>query len=735
MRILKYSTIIILAFHLTAEAQVVRPDIQYFNPYLDTQVCDGLNFFTSRLMYLKFGTQELRQHGCELDAPLHVEDQRASYSPAGDPVNDWFKLDVKNRSVSGSASIHSIYNKGGGNVHHGRDIYADAVPAASVRVEISYSLMAYGNPDGQGGLRHGAAVSFGDISRSVVDTIAPQVGVIVADVSPYTTTKIVNGKTYYKLGSISLSGNIGGGGSDYIFGAGAFSAQVTGIQAYYNGNVITKAAGNNGDSQTWMVNEELPVPISVKVSHGVTGAAAANKDIAFALQYPNNTTVSLGAVRTDINGIASKKVTLGNDTGIYRVIANCPASVCVSGVREVVFAEYAKTREEVTELSVVQCEKYAAKNDKIYNAFIVRAFNTLTHKAEQGLTVNFDKDAFPNGAVGQKVLPGSAITNKDGIAFASMWTGDVSGGYAYKAECPDCQGNQLEHCVVLADLPPFMEAAPKDEGPVAGDPNETPMLRIVNIGYPDANDRVSFTTLPNENKIDLVAEVSPANLAGDIQWKVEDSEDDHVVSGNPGLTLPLGPESSFLAMAPAAPSGRPGPLEYKVQASVVTPKGLVKSYPRYVKQDVIDKCRQEYVDFGVPWEEVGRNRFSVGGSEYSVDIVDCYAYIYPDERAGQLSGLRSQINEFFVKVTSGYRSPRGNRKAGSKSNLSKHLFGDAVDIAPRPVDVNGSNMKLLWNLSPTPKLLEKGASIILRSWETPTNDTVFKHVDHVHIGN
>lgn len=42
---------------------------------------------------------------------------------------------------------------------------------------------------------------------------------------------------------------------------------------------------------------------------------------------------------------------------------------------------------------------------------------------------------------------------------------------------------------------------------------------------------------------------------------------------------------------------------------------------------------------------------------------------------------------------------------------------------------------VLWNLSPAPKLLEKGSSIILRSWEAPINDSVFRQVDHAHIGN
>jgi len=314
----------------------------------------------------------------------------------------------------------------------------------------------------------------------------------------------------------------------------------------------------------------------------------------------------------------------------------------------------------------------------------------------------------------------SARTNALGIAFVSVWTGDKPGPYTYTAECPSCGQEPDAQCVLSADLPPSMAAEPEDVGPVAGNPYVTPMLRISNIGYP--NDGVSFTTLFGENKIDLAAGLKPDTpeynvLSVGIAWTVEDSKDDDMDSGDPDNPA-AGPATYFyVTHVPEAPTGRQFPLKYKIDASVDTPKGRVKAYPRSIRQDVIDKCRQEYFDLSTPeydltapgyFSRYTRPLFSPGTDGEFVKYSDCFAHIYPQERAQEALSLRAGFQgEFGVRVTSGYRSARHNRREGGVRN-SVHQFGEAVDIQAGPV--NGANMRKLWLATDCPKILESRKS-------------------------
>lgn len=438
--------IMVLAIHLTASAQVPQPDLKYFPLYPDN--CDRVSYYTSQLDYKRFNELNKRTRGCELDEPLHVEDQSGS---------DRFNLDVENRGVHGSASIHSIQNKGGGIATHSRDIYADVVPGATVKVDIQYSLMAYAEyvpqQSWEGQLVHGAGISFRDTAYSVENATWSKPGVLSTYISPSlsSSSKTINGKTYYQLGTLGLSGKISGGGADYRFGVGAFSAQVTDIQAYYNGNVITKADGNNGDNQTWLVGQELPAPISVKVSYGVTGAAVPDKDITFTLQYPDNTTIPLGTAKTDANGIANKKVTLGGAPGIYKVIASCPASVCVAGVRDVVFTAAGKTNNEVTKLTEMFCDGAHFYSQKLSNPLRVRALNLYTNKGEKGLAVTFlPKEGSPRGAIHTE----NTTTNSEGIAGTDFTLGNELKTHAVVAHCAQCLAGQTVECLVRSMYPP-----------------------------------------------------------------------------------------------------------------------------------------------------------------------------------------------------------------------------------------------------------------------------------------
>ncbi|HBB66569.1 MAG TPA: hypothetical protein DCZ93_04585 [Elusimicrobia bacterium] len=176
--------------------------------------------------------------------------------------------------------------------------------------------------------------------------------------------------------------------------------------------------------------------------------------------------------------------------------------------------------------------------------------------------------------------------------------------------------------------------------------------------------------------------------------------------------------------------------------------GTMLSASKTVKQDEIDKCRQEYIDFGIPLAEVGRSRFTLGlDMEYSKDVKDCFAYIYPKIEAQKVVALRNAGHK--VKVTSGYRSPRSNILDIGSSVNSTHLFGEAVDINPIDSERNAAGWKALWvaheatcpkSLELTPKKVMKlcnGAATVPYpgSFYPNSDDAMYPMATCIHLGN
>lgn len=705
-------------------------------------------------------------------------------------------LAASNFSISSNQTYYNSSQYGVSKAEYSMKLYSSVVPGSNLRVKVTgnatltehESFTVNTAPDGTETVQYwdnaGANIGFsldnsdtggtvyvatGAVSQGPAGSITRTISVTAAAVAYPLAPEVKGGLKYYYVGTVRLNGRAGIDPVTFWNGPklradASFNAKVENIDIRYMGQALFY---NGGGNQTWLVGEKLPVPISVKVADGESGAFPAQQvDITFTMRGPDDTVIWSGTSKTALaDGIAKTDIVLGSLPGMYKITATCPPSVCNSGVTDVIFAEYAKTREEVTELSVVQCEGYSAVNTQVRNSFVVRAYNTLTHKAEEGWAINFDKEAFPAGAEGQKTLPSFTLTNPQGIAFGTMWTGDKVGGYTYRAVCPTCLGNQQVWCAVQAVLPPKAEAVPPDEGPEVGDPSVTPMLRISNVYYP--NDGVSFTTHDDEKTVTLEAELRPTTpeytaLAKNISWEVRDSPLDapDMDSGDPADPEP-GESTAFAVTAPQALSGRKLPLKYMIQAEVMTPKGLIKSYPRHVKQDDIDKCRQEYIDFNAPLTEISRVRFTPGiDSEYleKKDRGSCYAYIYPELEASKVNALRGA--GYTPRVTSGYRSPKrqfelsGSKMAKrDKVKNSTHIYGEAVDIAPSWADKNVSGWKDLWT-SPAaacPKTLEKknpNDEIGVMSWcngsqTEPENGRFYPGTDElmyqaaycIHLGN
>jgi hypothetical protein len=165
-------------------------------------------------------------------------------------------------------------------------------------------------------------------------------------------------------------------------------------------------------------------------------------------------------------------------------------------------------------------------------------------------------------------------------------------------------------------------------------------------------------------------------------------------------------------------------LAYKVTARYVYGDGSdpVTSV-KTVRQDEIDKCRQEYVDFDTPRfgplsAVPGREAFQIGVSPdpdnpKMVSYKDCFAHILPS-RAQEAKELKAEFPG--VDITSGYRSPRRNwdlykhkKEIPQAAWSSWHIFGRAIDLDYLPH--SAENWEDLWGATVSPKILEANGAI------------------------
>ncbi|HBB67204.1 MAG TPA: hypothetical protein DCZ93_07875, partial [Elusimicrobia bacterium] len=183
--------------------------------------------------------------------------------------------------VSGAIGISPSYGvtlRGGSSANSAMDIFADVVPGSKVRVKINANMsINWGGPimdnrvgfgfdalvgeDGGDGLSRVPLLVSGGLSRSTL---------CVSEVSPPATPKQEEGgKTYYKIGTISLSG-VGGIESPNNLAVFAdYNVEIGAISAQYIGPALEILDGN---SQTWIVGRPLPKALVVKVADGETGA-------------------------------------------------------------------------------------------------------------------------------------------------------------------------------------------------------------------------------------------------------------------------------------------------------------------------------------------------------------------------------------------------------------------------------------------------------------------------------
>lgn len=553
-------------------------------------------------------------------------------------------------------------------------------------------------------------------------------------------TVVIGEETYYLVGHINLRGRIhirryGSPSPDASFGA-----SVGPVEVRYKGKVLNYEGGGN---QTWLTGQPLPAPLAVKVIQDDTGQPAAGETVTFTVQEPvNDATLSEGTVTTDSYGIARTTLTLGTVSGPYTVKATCAS--CVSGVAMVDFTSTAQTMEQGRELWGDICDLHGALNQQL-SPFRVRVYNSITTGYETGVDVSYKWISFTgtNGVTYNipdsrapkmtKINPSATKTRPDGFSSTSLTLGEIEGIYTVQALCDSCLAQKEVICRGYAHIKQIIAETEENESANPYDRDETtgeiltPVLIVTEAIAP--NDYKSFTTDPAENFLRLKAELLPEELdSAAIEWEIKDAPDDFMDSGALVPTR-TGPETETYVKAPqvpAAPTGRPLPLSYRAQAKAVINGKEVYSRYQPLKQDEIDKCRQEYLDFEIGLAQVPRSTFTLGlDGEFVGKALDCYAHIYP-ERAGEVLAL-GETNT--IRINSGYRSPRANLFiAKSKAiKTSWHMFGKAVDIEVLPE--TALNYQNLWGDVGCPKLLESAGGILLRCDENENITGLLQYVD------
>jgi len=255
--------------------------------------------------------------------------------------------------------------------------------------------------------------------------------------------QVIGGDSYYPVGNVDMYGRaslvkFSGPNPDANFSVSLGQAQV-----FYRGNVLISLGV---DAQVRLVNTELPELLSVKVADGETGALIPDVPITFSVVAPaNGARFENGSTSIVINtssGVSSAKFVLGSSTGTYVIKASCPAEICTSGVKEVLFTATAILESQVVELKKLSENETMTVGRPAINPIRVQAFNTLTSTGVPNMGVVFSLVSAPPGVdPGSMDLP-STLTNMFGVAKASFTLGAVEGNYIIKAACESCEANR-----------------------------------------------------------------------------------------------------------------------------------------------------------------------------------------------------------------------------------------------------------------------------------------------------
>jgi hypothetical protein len=207
----------------------------------------------------------------------------------------------------------------------------------------------------------------------------------------------------------------------------------------------------------------------------------------------------------------------------------------------------------------------------------------------------------------------------------------------------------------------------------------------------------SFTSRAGENEVWCLANITPPWFSGyldELNWTVEDwpnnDEDPPVNSGDPEDPEPGKLVDFIVPVIPHSVQGHGGPLKYSVLATLNIEGSTIMEVDS-AKQDNLDDLRQEYLTVrqygGLPttlW--LDRDEFDQTQPDYTRlldfehdDICERHEWWV----VADINGHAVDVDTTYagdLRVTCGYRCPRGNVLAGSEARNSVHMEGRAFDF-------------------------------------------------------
>jgi len=214
----------------------------------------------------------------------------------------------------------------------------------------------------------------------------------------------------------------------------------------------------------------------------------------------------------------------------------------------------------------------------------------------------------------------------------------------------------------------------------------------------------SFTSERGENMIYVSAEISPSRFAGIldsyVMWSINGA---NAYSGKPYAPQGGNP-SFFLVTVPpviAVPLGRPVPMGYTVFPRIEYDyEDVHREYycpdHRTIKQDAIDKCRQEYIDMNKKTTPQ-RREFSDSGGSTNFSFVElnrgnCGWAVIDGRLTAGLEAIRANLNDstIIIGIGGGYRNPIHNANINPPGAVeSWHIYGRAADVLIEDFNGNG----------------------------------------------
>ena len=255
-------------------------------------------------------------------------------------------------------------------------------------------------------------------------------------ISPSTVTTDANGRAtvLVKVGSkvgtyriSAVSDNLSGGPITFRVRATTGAAHAL---VYVSGDGQLKQIGTTLDSpfvvRTVDIGDNPVSGISVQFTIDSLPPGATGQSLSVA-----NTT-------TDVNGVASTLLTLGDGPGVYKVTATLP------GHTPIVFRATAVTSTGAVRLAYTSGNgQSAAVSKQLANPLVVTVFNEFGSPVA-GQAVKFVIDSMPAGATGQSISPTTVTTDLAGRASAVVTLGTKVGTYRITATSAGLIGSPVE---------------------------------------------------------------------------------------------------------------------------------------------------------------------------------------------------------------------------------------------------------------------------------------------------